>query len=50
MNDLMLYVMVGLLVAMFGWAGYEYAKAGYEFWRERRKASLIDESRKDRQA
>ena len=39
MNDLMLYIMVAAIFAMFGWAGFEYAKAGYQFWKEQRHAA-----------
>lgn len=34
MSDVMLYVMVVLIFGMFGWAAFEYAKAGYHWWRE----------------
>lgn len=37
MNDAMLYVMIAMLFGMFGWAGYEYAKAGYESWKKKRR-------------
>jgi hypothetical protein len=39
MKDPMLYIMVAALLGMFGWAGVEYAKAGYEFWKEQRRAA-----------
>ena len=39
MDDLMLYIMVASILGMFGWAAFEYAKAGYQFWKEQRQAS-----------
>jgi hypothetical protein len=35
MNNLMLYLMVGSIAGMFTWAGFEYAKAGIEFLRDK---------------
>ena len=37
MNDLMLYIMVASIFGMFGWAAFEYAKAGYQSWTEQRQ-------------
>lgn len=39
MDDLMLYVMVGSMFGLFGWAFYEYAKAGIQFWRETHRSN-----------
>ncbi len=43
MNDTMLYVMVGLLIGVFGWATFEYAKAGYEAWREQHHSPVAEQ-------
>ena len=51
-NNFMSYAMVAMIIGLFGWAGYEYAKAGYEAWKERhqapRPAELLEEEEKVR--
>ena len=43
-NDVMSFAMLVMLFGLFGWAGYEYAKAGYEAWRDNHRVPAATEA------
>lgn len=49
-SDFMSYAMVAMIAGLFGWAGYEYAKFGFETWKQHhqppRAAELLEEDNK----
>ncbi len=47
MNDTMLYVMISMLIGLFSWAGFEYAKAGFDAWKEKHQPPTAKQRNSD---